>query len=239
MANILIVEGPDDVHVISRLLQYCGSTELRNANDKSIEPLKLLFQTRPLDISHVADKGNVLNGFEKALKFESKPCKAIGVVLDFDAPNEEQANNIDISVRDVIARLQVNGCRWNLPDDFDVLSEQGFIAEPADDDTPRIGVWLMPNNKDRGMLETFLHQLIPAEKLVLFSHAKQSTDVAKKEFNAPFKAVHLDKAMIHTFLAWMDEPGKPFGISFQNGSFDAKAPLAQLFCEWIKRLFRD
>jgi len=96
----------------------------------------------------------------------------------------------------------------------------------------------MPNNRDRGMLETFLQRLIPKSRLSLLEHAQHSADTAKKVHGAPFNAVHRDKAVVHTFLAWMDEPGHPFGQSFQNGSFDSTADLACSFVAWVKRLFR-
>ncbi len=237
-SQLLLVEGPNDVHVVSQLLNAHGLIRLRNDKDKGINPLKLLFGDVPLDIAPVADVDDMIGRFETALEFGSDRPKALGLILDFDAPNDTQANNRDVAVRDAIQRLEGKGCEWNLPKEFTVLSQEGFIAEPADADTPRIGVWLMPNNSDRGMLETFLQRLIPESRSCLLNHARQSTDAAKKDYEAPFKDVHRDKAVIHTFLAWMDEPGKPFGISFQNHNFDAKADLANKFVEWVVKLFR-
>lgn len=51
MENLLIVEGPDDVHVISQLLNEHGLTRLRDSRDKNIWPfLKLFFEDRILNI---------------------------------------------------------------------------------------------------------------------------------------------------------------------------------------------
>ncbi len=239
MDNLLLVEGPDDVHVVSQLLNTHGLTSLRNDKDKGVNPLKLFIGDSPLDIVPVTDADEMIGRFEAALELASVRPKAVGLILDFDAPNELQANNRDIAVQNSIRKLQENGCRWNLPKDFTVLASEGFVADSADEDTPRIGVWLMPNNQGRGMLETFLQQLIPSERSGLLDHARQSTDTAKEDYQAPFLPVHRDKAVVHTFLAWMDKPGRPFGVSFQNGSFDANAPLAQSFIGWMQRLFRD
>lgn len=238
MTNLLLVEGPDDVHVIGQLLNAHGLTRLRNDKDKSVNPLKLFFDDASLNIVPVADIDDMIGRFEAALEFGSVRPDAVGLILDFDAPNEGQANNRDIAVRDAIRRLQDKGCRWDLSSDFTVLTPEGFIADPADPDTPRIGVWLMPNNRDRGMLETFLQELIPDNRSGLLDHARQSTDAAKEKHNAPFLPVHRDKAVVHTFLAWMNKPGRPFGVSFQNGSFDSKANLACRFVDWMKKLFR-
>ncbi len=239
MNNLLLVEGPDDVHVVSQLLNTHGLTSLRNDKDKGVNPLKLFFGDTPLDIAPVADADEMIGRFEAALEFGSVRPKAVGLILDFDAPNETQANNRDIAVKDAIRRLQDKGCRWDMPTDFTVLAPEGFVADSADESTPRIGIWLMPNNQGRGMLETFLQQLIPTERSDLLDHARNSTDAAKEKHQAPFLPVHRDKAVVHTFLAWMDKPGRPFGVSFQNGSFDANAPLAQSFIRWLQRLFRD
>ena len=38
---------------------------------------------------------------------------------------------------------------------------------------PRFGVWLMPDNQSRGILEDFLHFLVPAGSQ-LFEHVKSS-----------------------------------------------------------------
>jgi len=239
MENLLLVEGPYAVHAISKLLNVHGLTRLRDSKDKSIHPLKLFFEDPPLDIDHVADEDNIVSKFETVLEFANQRPKVVGLILDFDAPTETQANNRDKAVVDAICRLQNNGCRWNLPDTFTVLSDMGFIADPANVDTPRIGVWLMPNNRDRGMLETFLQGLIPESRSDLLDHARESTDTAKKKHQAPFLPVHRDKAVVHTFLAWMNRPRRPFGQSFQNGSFDATTNLARLFVDWMKTLFRD
>ena len=239
MENLLLVEGLDDIHAISQLLNTHGLTRLRDSKDRSIHPLKLFFEDRPLNIDHVANEDDVVAKFESILEFANRCPKVVGLVLDFDAPTETQANNRDVGVMEAIRRLQDKGCRWNLPNKFTVLSDTGFIADPTGVDTPRIGVWLMPNNRDRGMLETFLQGLISESRSDLLDYARRSTDTAKEKYQAPFLPVHRDKAVVHTFLAWMDKPGRPFGISFQNGSFDAKSASAYQFVEWMKTLFRN
>ena len=235
---LLLVEGRDDVNVISRLLEKHNLTRLRNPNDTGIHPRKLFWGDIPLDIMPVSEDGSVIEKFEATLEYGRTCPKVVGLVLDFDGQTKTQANNRDMALRNVVVRLQNTERRWDLPNNFTVLSEPGFIAEPADEDTPRIGIWFMPNNRDRGMLESFLQGLIPESQSGLLDFARHSTDMAKAEHHAPFKPVHQDKAVVHTFLAWMDEPGHPFGLSFQNGSFDAKSATANLFVEWMKKLFR-
>ena len=234
---LLLVEGRDDVYVVSRLLEKHNLTRLRDLKDTGIHPRKLFWGDTPLDIVPVSEDGGVIEKFETILQYGRECPRVVGLILDFDGPTKTQANNRHEAVRNAIIRLQNNGCQWDLLNGF-VLSEAGFIAEPVNSDTPRIGVWLMPNNRDRGMLETFLQGLIPESRFDLLDHARSSTDTANKQHQAPFKPTHQEKAVVHTFLAWMDEPGYPFGQSFQNNSFDAKTVLACLFVEWVKKLFR-
>ena len=234
---LLLVEGQDDVHVVSRLLERHSLTRLKNPNDRNVNPLRLLFGDIPLDIKPVKNIDKAVKQFETTLKFVGVRPKAVGLILDFDPPSETQANNRHETLRNMIAGIQNKECRWDLPENFTVLVDGGFIEEPVDADTPRVGIWFMPDNRNRGMLETFLQELIPKSQSGLLDHARHSTDTAKEKHQAPFKPVHRDKAVVHTFLAWMDEPGHPFGQSFQNGSFDAQSAPAGLFVEWVKKLF--
>ena len=62
-------------------------------------------------------------------------------------------------------------------------STTGIPEEPAPDGTvvtqsgkPRIGVWLMPDNRVPGMLEDFVEFLVP-EKDPLLSCAKEAVDL--------------------------------------------------------------
>lgn len=180
--RLLLVEGPDDLNTVSRLLETLKLTQFK---EKGKNCIHLLFEDKPLTIESVADVGDTVTQFQGRLTLSNIRPKAVGLILDFDAPNESEANNRDIAVRDVIRQMQgTEGC-WDIPSDFTVLTPNGFIAEPADEDTPRIGVWLMPNNQDRGMLETFLQQLIPEKRSNLLDHARQSTDTAKEQHSAP------------------------------------------------------
>jgi len=238
MENLFLVEGKNDLHVVKHiLLQH----SLANFQKKTRNGEQLFFQNLPLNIEATAEQGNMVEQFGTRLDQGSTLLNAIGLMLDFDDQSDEHANKHDEAVRNEIIRLQKKRHRWKLDENFTILSDtnEGFIAEPANKDTPRIGVWLMPDNHNRGMLETFLQRLIPEERSKLLEHARHSTDKAKGEHAAPFKPVHREKAVVHTFLAWMDEPGYPFGTSFQNGSFDAKSALANKFVEWMQKLFRD
>ncbi len=102
----------------------------------------------------------------------------------------------------------------------------------------RFGAWMMPQNRPPGMLETFLLQLLSPEEASgpLFSHAKAATSQAL-EISGGFKAVHHDKALIHTWLAWQDEPGAQLHDAIKFKILDANSPQADGFVTWFRNLF--
>ncbi|MDH5681605.1 MAG: hypothetical protein OEZ36_08460, partial [Spirochaetota bacterium] len=114
-------------------------------------------------------------------------------------------------------------------------SETGSIIDSYDD-KPRIGIWLMPNNQDAGMLEDFLIQLVPEDKIQV---ARDAVEMAISKKVHGFKDVHRSKADIHTYLAWQDEPGSPLGQAITAYSLDPKQEIAQEFVAWLKRLFQE
>ena len=167
---------------------------------------------------------------EKALKklsaliaiFDSDQRKdVIGIVLDADNPNMQSKW---ASVRDRLLKFGYDVPEAPLPN--------GTIIEM--DNKPKVGVWLMPNNIADGMLEDFCSSLISAEAL---DFAKTCIEKAKDQGYTTFKNVHTSKSVVHTFLAWQNEPGMPLGQSIKAKALDAEKPTAIIFVEFLKRLF--
>ena len=52
-----------------------------------------------------------------------------------------------------------------------------------------------------------------------------------------FKEIDLEKAIIHTYLAWQDEPGYPLGKAITAQSLRPETPIAREFTNWLTRLF--
>ncbi|MCX7420192.1 MAG: hypothetical protein NT013_11720 [Planctomycetia bacterium] len=100
----------------------------------------------------------------------------------------------------------------------------GFVSSPNESKIT-LGIWIMPDNQSHGMLETLLMFLVPEDKDPLLKFAETARDKAK-ELGASFKKVHEDKAKIHTWLAWQDEPGLRLHEAVQKGVLDPKvSPL--------------
>ena len=117
----------------------------------------------------------------------------------------------------------------------DTPSAEGTILEPPSSALlPRFGVWMMPDNVSPGILEDFLHTMIP-ESDALLAHAEVSVDNIPGE--KLFPAVRRTKAVIHTWLAWQEEPGKPFGIAIKSKKLNAEAECAKRFATWLRNLY--
>lgn len=95
----------------------------------------------------------------------------------------------------------------------------------------------MPDNTLRGMLKTFLAELIPANNQGLWHLAQQVAQKAKSQ-GATFKAAHQDKANIYTWLAWQDEPGRQLHQAITFRILQPDHPNAQKFVAWFKALYR-
>ena len=127
-------------------------------------------------------------------------------------------------------------CLQTFPDLPEEFPDEGLQA--SNEDGLSFGVWLMPDNRAHGMLETFLSFLVPEDAAPLWAFAQESCRTAKEDKGAPFKEVHYDKARIHTFLAWQDEPGESLSVAVQKRALDATLPYAQPFVTWLRALFR-
>ena len=127
----------------------------------------------------------------------------IGVVLDADTDVEKRWRQLV----DILKSSNKYDC-----DGLDLPSD-GLVLYPLNDYDAVVGIWIMPNNRFEGMLEDFALNMIPAEDLLI-----RKVEVVLSELEAEgiqrYKQVHRSKAKIHTFLAWQDEPGKPYRTSY-------------------------
>ena len=207
----LLVEGKDDFNIV-----------LAIAVKKQIP--------ETFEIKDTEGYENLRGGL--ATRIRNAGLDTLGVVADADL--------------DIVARWQ------SLKDVFE-QSEFGYVLPP----TPqyggtivehfdientifpqKIGIWLMPDNKMAGMLEDFLKMIVQTND-VLMPLATDSvyTVQATVRETERFSNIHQSKALMHTWLAWQTEPGKPFGQAFTKSYFDKNAELVNAFADWLTRLF--
>ncbi|MDQ2903108.1 MAG: DUF3226 domain-containing protein [Ktedonobacteraceae bacterium] len=145
----------------------------------------------------------------------------LGIVVDADT---------DLPARWQSLRDKLMRSGYRVPDDPE--SGGTIIEQP---ELPTIGIWLMPDNTIRGMLEDFMSSLIP-EGDTLWPMAQDIVlEVVAKERRFP--QTQEMKAKMHTWLAWQEEPGKPMGQAITKRYLDANAPQAQQLIKWIRKLF--
>ncbi len=157
-----------------------------------------------------------------ALILQADGPEIIGVVVDADSP-------------DVMGRWQQIKEKPELKAYLfpDVPTPDGVII-PAQDRRPRLGIWLMPDNRNAGMLEDFLIELASTDGI---EAAKNCITNAQNKNLTSFKEAHLSKAVIHTYLAWQDEPGKPLGQAVTAQVLQPHTQTAKTFIDWLKGLF--
>jgi hypothetical protein len=205
--RVLLVEGPDDEHVVRNFL---GRREL-------------------VWLHEIKAQGGV-NELLDALpvRLKQSDVGSLGILVDADGNPAGRWQSIK-------QRLNQAGFQ-SLPEE---PQPGGIIAEPPSGTLlPRVGIWLMPNNTTAGILETFLECLVPADGRRLLNHAERSLDTIPIEERL-FTDLQRPKALIHTWLAWQHEPGRPLGQAITARTLDANAEGAELLASWFRRLYLD
>lgn len=205
--RLLLVEGDDDKRVIPELIEKNGVVWTQD------DPL----------IPHVHSCGGypkLLNQIKPRLKESS--LSQLGVIIDADDNPLGRWESIR------------NRCQASIPNLPNELPEDGLICEVTKD--LKFGVWLMPDNFQRGMLETFLAYMIPDDSEPLWQFAQLSVQEAIKR-GAKLTEVQYEKANIYTWLAWQDPPGRQLHQAVKETVLDPTHPRAQKFVTWFRALY--
>jgi hypothetical protein len=150
--------------------------------------------------------------------------QTIGVVIDAD----ENAINRWDSIRGIL----LNAGYPDLPRQPDPNGSIFYLPR-----LPRVGVWIMPDNQLRGMLEDFVKALIPnGDSLgpLIESHLNQ---IEAQGFNRYQNPLHHSKAFIHSWLACQESPGHPMGLAITCRYLNHDEPIALSFINWLRTLY--
>jgi len=159
-----------------------------------------------------------------ALIIQPNPPESIGIIIDADGH--------DLARRWQQIQQKIKNHEYTFPESPNV---NGTIISD-NSGKPNLGIWLMPNNQNPGMLEDFLIEMADQNSI---SIATQCVETAKAEGLSTFKDIHFSKALIHTYLAWQDEPGRPLGQSITAHSLKPDTEIANMFVDWLKELFNS
>lgn len=205
----LLVEGKDDVYAVASLMQHHV--------DWGHGPGKW-----PVWIREAGGVDQLLDEDELTAYLQQPGLEALGMCLD---ANEK------LDSRWARCRQLCRAFRVPAP----MVPPAGGLIE-AVPDGPRVGIWLMPDNRSAGMLETFLTYLVPGESDGLWAYARKAAGQARK-LGAAYEDAHQDKADIHTWLAWQSPPGRPFGEALKRAILDPRSERAEPFVRWFIDLF--
>ena len=114
-------------------------------------------------------------------------------------------------------------------------AETGTVVPAPGPTRPRLGVWMMPDNRVEGMLEDFLLRLTH-ERDPLVSRAREAVH-GIPDAERRFAVAHGSKAVVHTWLAWQEEPGTALGQAITKRYLDPARPPAPAFRAWLLELF--
>jgi len=162
---------------------------------------------------------NLLN--QLPVRIKQSGIQAIGIVIDADA---------DISTRWRTLSSLLSSLGYTVPI---VIPDEGLIVSYNE---IILGVWIMPNNSLNGMIENFMQFLVPDDDQLL-DIANNSLNQIEGDGLNKYNIIHKSKALIHTWLAWQEDPGTPMGLSITKRYLTTDAEICNIFMEWIKAVF--
>lgn len=102
------------------------------------------------------------------------------------------------------------------------------------DGTPRVGIWLMPDNESSGELEDFVVRMIPDgdEVWPLSQRYIEEIPEAERKFSAKKKL----RAQLYAWLA-AREDHRQMGLAIRARDLEVDGELSNTFVAWLTKLF--
>lgn len=207
----LYVEGRDDENVVCQLLIRHGINATMGSTPRG--DVHILVREAGGADKLLAAVPSILNLAEDS----------VGFVLDADGKTGRDGRWAAVS-----GRLREVGIEAS-----STISRTGFLAEHPRTGV-RTGVWLMPDNDRDGTIEDLLLDLV-ASGDPLRELATEATDEAMR-LDRRFPVPHRLKAIVHTWLAWQEQPGCAYGSAIHRRYFVHDVETALRFVNWVRSL---
>jgi hypothetical protein len=213
---LLLVEGLNDCHAVFQLMW-------------------LIYRADPVfGIYECGSDDKVLDSLASRIVSTRPRQRVLGLILDADIEGLHPDQVIQSRLDQLAARV---GTYYPLPTVFPAggLILDPLASRPEADRLPKLGVWLMPNNKAYGMFEDLLMGSLSGQ---VAAYTTTVVKQSKADGVARFKDVHLSKAVIRTYLAWQDPPDIQYlGLAIKRGAFENIEAACKQFVQWLEQLF--
>lgn len=216
MAQRLILEG-NEGYVLSEILKLSNS-RLPSGYPTTEEYVENFLRS-------VRGVRNVRGALVEQIKDVS--VTNVGIIVD---ANSKGAKARFDSIHDTVREYLPEAMDWA----FSEEAPYGWIG----DLTPnfRLGLWVMPNNRDNGYFEHFLTELI-APTDASFIEAQEILSSLQAKGKRRFKDIRTRKALLALFLAIQEEPGMSELTALRKGLLRHEHPLAKRFVRWYEETF--
>lgn len=102
------------------------------------------------------------------------------------------------------------------------------------DSTPRVGIWLMPNNTAPGELENFVSEMIPDDDPIWPLSGNYIDGIPQAD--RKFTEKKILRAKIHAWLATREDP-RQMGAAIGARDLRVDGTLSTAFANWLRQLF--
>ncbi len=234
--NQLFVEGRNDQRIFEKLLH---DTDINNVVD-----------VLPPSQGEKDNKiGDGVNNLIKILPVMIKSLEAgnrLAIVVDADYFDEISNKKGSFLKRreEICEIISRNG--YIVPEYSPSSKMKGEIFPHKDNEIPPIGLWIMPNHCDDGMMEDLIFDCINPENgaaKILSKHIEPAIDklLSDAEISSYFfnKEKHLNKVKLETWVFWQNGEKSMGGKFGKKGLFNMEHENIKNLKDWLKRVFVD
>ena len=201
---LLVVEGKDDLHVIVHL------------SERAVPSLNF-------GIRDYEGIDNVLGSINGHIDTPGRP--AVGFVMDSDRDANQTWQRVQGEFAKAVRSITLPG----QPDPNGTI-----IPGNPDRGEPRVGIWIMPDNRSPGELEDFVAQMIPDNDRVWPLSRRYVDQIPQLERR--FADHKIRRAQVHAWLAVQEDP-RPMGLAIRTQDLQVANNLSRAFLAWLNRLF--
>ncbi len=216
--SVLLVEGQADVDFFEALLR-----RLKMLDKVEIKPPKQ-FGLKTDTVSHFPRLIDLL-----IKRLNTNQLHHLGIVADADYVS---GGGFKQRWKQLTACLAKHDYR--IPSNPPKLPYSGSIFRHSD--LPPVGLWLMPDHENNGMLEDLIYRTIKRDE-----DQKKLLNSAEKCINKLpvklFSSYHHTKAVIYSWLAWQKRPGQTLDVTINGDLIDFESKEIQRFIQWLYKVF--